>query len=309
MIEPTDGSFKALLPHFGIERPCHWEGVFKRRAPLTVEIGFGLGEILLKKAAEHPEGDFIGIENHWERICKTLRRIEKAPSGLPNVRILRLDATVAFERLFDEKTIDHIYSLFPCPWPKKKHIKHRLFSRHSLKLLNSRLKSGAQFYVVSDYYPYIEWIREESRGSGFSLEEKSARTSFDTKFEKKWRGEGQEMFFELLLTKTRHIHMPVKKDVLLKHYKIEGFDPARFKLEPKKTAATIVYKHMNYDEAKKEALIHTIVAEENLTQHFWIMVKKNDKGWIIKPMEGHYFFPTTGIAEALRAVYLSAKKT
>jgi len=308
-MEATASSLKALLPHFEVERPCRWNMIFKRAAPLTVEIGFGLGEILLKKASEHPEGDFVGIETHWERICKTLGRMEKSPAGFANVRILSLDATVTLERLFEEKTIDHAYSLFPCPWPKKKHIRHRLFSRGGLRLLNSRLKAGGQFYLVSDYYPYIEWVKQESRGCGFSVDEKNVKTNFETKFEKKWRGEGQDVFFELLLTKKRHVHVPVKKDVTLKNYNLDRFEAAHFKFEAKKTGATIVLKDLNYDAAKKEALIHTIVAEENLTQHFWIMVKSREKGWIIKPMEGQHFFPTPGIAEALKAVYSSAKNS
>src|SRR5690554_550210 len=38
--------------------------LFGRSAPLTLEIGFGMGQSLLEMAAAAPEQDFIGVEVH-----------------------------------------------------------------------------------------------------------------------------------------------------------------------------------------------------------------------------------------------------
>ena len=85
---------------------------------------------------------------------------------LENVRLLKIDARVAFERLFLPQTIDHIHCLFPCPWPKKGHVKHRLFSNVFLKLINSRLKQKGQVKIVTDFCLTGEWVRGEIEGSG-----------------------------------------------------------------------------------------------------------------------------------------------
>ena len=79
---------------------------------------------------------------------------------MDNIRIMRLDATVVLEKFFQEKSIDHMYCLFPCPWPKKKHTKYRLFSNSSLRLINSRLKSNAELIIVTDFFPYSKWIED-----------------------------------------------------------------------------------------------------------------------------------------------------
>lgn len=304
-----DCSVKPLVAHYDLKRPCDWSGVFGRKAPLTVEIGFGLGEVLTQKALEAPGVNFIGIETHWERIYKTLKRIQREGAETQNnIRILRLDATPALKRLFGQETIDEMYCLFPCPWPKKKHIKHRLFSKESLRLINSRLKDKSRLSIVTDYFPYFEWIKEESRGCGFKVEAKQANPGFNTKFERKWRGEGQETFFELAMTKIKHVNVPVEADVPLKTYTVDTFDPKKFVLEAHKGEAAVVFKELLFDADKQLALVHVLVAEEHLTQDFWAAIVKTNKGWLIKKADGHYFFPTPGIAQALKSVYQAAKQ-
>ena len=137
----------------------------------------------------HPRRDYVGIELNWERICKTLTRItaERQRGKLENVRLLKIDARVAFERLFLPQTIDHIPLPFPCPWPKKGHVKHRLFSNAFLKLMNSRLKQKGRVKIVTDFLPYREWVLGEIDGSGFEAAVNSTEARYDTKFERKWQ--------------------------------------------------------------------------------------------------------------------------
>jgi len=309
MSQTRERSLQPLVSHFHVLRPCPWDEIFSRQAPLVVEIGFGLGEVLSSQAKTHPDKNFIGIETNWERIYKTLKRLERdGVNQRNNVRIFRLDATVMLERLFEERTIDDLYCLFPCPWPKKKHEKYRLFSQSSLQLINNRLKNKASVKIVTDHYPYVQWIEEEQKGSGFSFEVKNINARFDTKFEKKWRLKGQETFFEINLIKKKHISIPVKKDVSMKSYKLNSFDPNNFVLEEQKGDVTVVPRNTFYDENKQTMLVQTLVAEENLTQDFWVAIVKKEKGWLLKKAEGHYFFPTPGIKQALKLIYEQARK-
>jgi len=79
-----------LVDIFDQPRPIDWEKIFGRKAPLEVEIGFGLGEVLLRKASKHSRHNFIGIEENWQRIYKTLKTLtgKEGGSTLSNVKIL-----------------------------------------------------------------------------------------------------------------------------------------------------------------------------------------------------------------------------
>ncbi len=295
------------------EFPLDWYQHFGRKAPIDVEIGFGCGEVLVRLAQEHPERNFVGIEQHWERIYKTLKTITKineaTPNKIKNIKILRMDARVAFERVFAGESIDHIYSLFPCPWPKKGHIKHRLFSQDFLQLLNSRLKQGQDVKIVTDFHPYFEWIQEHIQQTGFQVQADITKTQYDTKFERKWKEEGQEEFYELRLVKQEHKDISLKEGTPLKSYKLDNFDSSRFSMENETGEVSVVFKDMIFDPERQKAMVLVIVAEPDMTQHLWVVIMKKQGTWRICRADGQNFFPTPGIARALECVYLAAERT
>ena len=306
-------SFKSIVLPYWLKKPIDWDKQFHQRAPIEVEIGFGMGEFLLRMAEAYPDKNFVGIEQHWEQIDKTLRAVARQQdmedSLLKNIRILKADASVSFERLFAPKSIEAVHCLFPCPWPKKAHIKHRLFANVFLRVINNRLKKGGLLKIVTDFYPYVEWIRQQAGRTGFHLGIKTVKPTYDTKFERKWQGEGQKEFFELTFIKRRHITVPVKEDAVLKNYALDDFDAEGFHLENERGDTTVIFKNMIFDRDRQKAMIHLIVAEENLTQPFWVSVVKKGKKWRVAKAEGQNFFPTSGIARALELVYLAVKNS
>ena len=306
-----------LNPNFA---PACWTGrletkqhqEFQHQAPLEVEIGFGNGEFLIRRAQENPKVNFLGIEQNWERICKALRSIEtiqqSSLSELRNIRIVRLDARLFLENFLGEESIDYVYCLFPCPWPKKGHIKYRLFSKDFLRLLNNRLKKQGEVKVVTDFYPYVEWISKESEGTGFGLKIQKIAARYNTKFERKWSAQGQKEFFEINLRKKEHQVLPFKKGFSVKAYKIKTFVPERFQFEDRKGEAAVIFKEMLFDSLKQKAMIHLIVSEQNITQHVWIVIAKKGRFWGIHKADGQNILPTQGIALALESVYEAARK-
>ena len=46
------------------EQPLDFAGLFGREAPVTLEIGFGMGTSLVTMAQARPEQNFLGIEVH-----------------------------------------------------------------------------------------------------------------------------------------------------------------------------------------------------------------------------------------------------
>ncbi|MBZ0167272.1 MAG: hypothetical protein K8I00_10745, partial [Candidatus Omnitrophica bacterium] len=211
-----------------------------------------------------------------------------------------------FQRLFPEASVEHIYSLFPCPWPKKGHIKNRLFSREFLRLLNSRLVPDGSLHVVTDYYPYFEWMKEENDPADFHLQAEDIKPQFGTKFEKKWTEEGQEEFFEINLLKNNHRACTVREDCELKSYKLKNFDPGGFTFETVSGDVAVVLKDLLFDHTQQRMLLRVIVSEQHLTQNFWAMIKKEENFWRLCKLEGQHFFPTPGINQALEAIHLAA---
>ncbi|HDZ23210.1 MAG TPA: tRNA (guanosine(46)-N7)-methyltransferase TrmB [Desulfobacteraceae bacterium] len=192
-MKPTYLSLKPLIRWHEVEHPVQWSRFFPNASRLHVEIGFGLGDFLIKQAQEHPDWGIIGLEMAWISIRRTLRKI--ALAGVTNVRLVQIDARQAFQRLFADQSVTSIDSLFPCPWPKMRHLKHRLFSRDFLQSVNSRLVPGGTVRIVTDHKDYFEWMCEQAAQNGFILFSNKITPQFATKYERKWLDLGVDRFF------------------------------------------------------------------------------------------------------------------
>jgi tRNA (guanine-N7-)-methyltransferase len=306
-MRPFYVSLKPFLNHGFLDRPSVWDEIFGNQRPVEVEIGFGNGEYLERLSRVNPQINFVGFEQYCERIHRTLRKLSR--TGLDNVRVLRLDARAGFERYFVPKTVSAVHCLYPPPWPKKSDAKHRLFTGDFLKLVNSRLVEGGALKVVTDHYPYVDWIRENSRDTGFSVAFKNIEANYGTKFEKKWVVGGQREFYELLLTKQRHVPVKTKEDASLQSYSLKDFDPDNFSFKNySQEGIAVSFKEILFDAKKKTALVHVVACDGPLVQNVRIVIAHSSKGWRINLAEGGMLMPTMAVAKALECVYQAAKK-
>jgi len=301
-------SLKPFLNHGALGRPTDWAAIFANKSCLEVEIGFGNGEYLAMLSRANPQVNFVGFEQYCERIHRTLRKLSR--TGLDNVRVLRLDARAGLERYFSPKTISFVHCLYPPPWPKKSDVKHRLFTTDFLKLVNSRLIDGGALKVVTDHHPYMEWVRENIRDTGFSAEFKNIRAKYGTKFEKKWVEGGQGEFYELLLTKQAHIPVGLKEDNLLQSYLIDRFNPDHFGFKDySQEGVAVSFKEILYDAKKQVALVHVIACDGPLAQNIRIVIAHSSKGWRVNLAEGTMLMPTMAVSQALECVYQAAQNS
>jgi tRNA (guanine-N7-)-methyltransferase len=165
------------------------DNVFTSKAPLEVEIGCGKGRFLLSRAASHPQSNFLGIDRMLRRLRKTDKKIIRA--GLTNVKLLRIEASYAFDKLLPPSSVSVIYVFFPDPWPKRRHHPRRLFSPAFMNSLQKVLIPGGLIYLATDHIDYSDWIRKlfsedhrfEKTPHLEPLEEE--RTEFETLFLKK----------------------------------------------------------------------------------------------------------------------------
>ena len=118
-----------------------FDASFGRHAPRVLEIGFGMGDATATIAQGLPGTDFIGVEVHTPGVGALLKRIGEM--GLANLRLIQHDAVEVLEHMIEPASLAGVHVFFPDPWHKKKHNKRRLIQGEFVRLLASRLESGA----------------------------------------------------------------------------------------------------------------------------------------------------------------------
>ncbi|NYR08540.1 tRNA (guanosine(46)-N7)-methyltransferase TrmB [Psychrobacter sp. BI730] len=126
-------------------------------APLTVEIGFGLGDSFIEMAAADPTRNFVGVEVHEPGIGKCAYMA--GTQNLSNVKIINGDAIQLLKQL-PENHIDRIQLYFPDPWQKKRHYKRRFVSPERMTIVTRSLKQGGWFHTATDWEHYAFWMVE-----------------------------------------------------------------------------------------------------------------------------------------------------
>lgn len=286
--------------------PLDWSKEFDKDRPIQLEIGFGNGEYLVKCAKEAPDSNFIGVEMTWGSIKRACRNA--ARENVENIRLLWEDARAALAWDFAPRSLSGITALYPCPWPKKRHAKFRLFQPDFVSLCNSRLVDGGTLTVVTDAEPYRDEMLEtntvENTGMKTSLEVIPA--SFSTKYEKKWEDTGQTEFYRVTFTKVDHQEIPTPEVQLVRHHVVPNFEPKTFSPEDEKSHFSVQFKQFIFDQDKQIGLLEVHTHEETIEQHFYIRIKKQENGWKIHPAGGPPLLPLASVQRALDIVAESA---
>ncbi|ODT56468.1 hypothetical protein ABS71_21810, partial [bacterium SCN 62-11] len=265
--------------------------VFPVEQPLYLEIGFGNGEYLLRQAVDRPEHNFLGIEMHWGSVRRCLRRLAQAQSQ--NVRILQMDAHVAVRYLLPSQSIEKFVALFPCPWPKRDHERFRLFSTEFMGQLNRICRQGG--LVVTDHRGLMEFARQQVAGSGLTLEGIETEARYNTKYERRWSGQGQEIFFELHYRPEAVSSYQMVPEVSVRTLTLDSFDPENVVLEGCLEGIVVQFRQHLYDPKREVFMALTTVIEDHLNQTFWIEAARKEGQWHIRPALGGGFLPTLGV--------------
>lgn len=140
--------------------------LFPNQNPVTVEIGFGMGDSLLEMAIAQPDTNFLGVEVHRPGVGKLLHGIEE--KAVKNLKVVSHDAVELLENGLVAESIDRLLIYFPDPWHKKRHNKRRLIQTEFIQLVRSRLKIGAEIHLATDWEHYAEHMMEVmSAAEGF----------------------------------------------------------------------------------------------------------------------------------------------
>ncbi len=154
------------------EAILYFAGIFGNRNPLSVEIGSGNGHFLVDSAQLHPERNFIGIELLTGRAKKFFSKVEKR--NLKNIAVYRGDARRFVWEFLYENMVSEFFIMFPDPWPKKRHHKHRIITIPFINMIQYRLVLQGKISIATDHEEYRERIFslfQNNRGFASSFRE------------------------------------------------------------------------------------------------------------------------------------------
>lgn len=161
MTEGQRRAFDDHWPDYGLslfDGAVHWPQVFGRRAPVVLEIGFGMGDSLLAMASAEPDKDFVGIEVHPPGVGRLINNAGEL--GLTNLRVYLADASDVLQDCIPDGSLARVQIYFPDPWHKKKHHKRRLVQPAFVERLRHKLEIGGVLHLATDWREYAEAMLE-----------------------------------------------------------------------------------------------------------------------------------------------------
>ncbi len=187
-----------LLDEAVADGPIDLAVLFGNGRPVEIEIGSGKGAFLIKRAADRPEINILGIE--WLGGYAAYAADRAFRAGLNNVRLLCADAEQVISKCLAEGSVSRIHIYFPDPWPKRKHLNRRLIKPNFITRLRGILRLGGTVRIVTDHADYFRQIRRvlaSTNGltSVRSVDAGQSESWFvGTNFEKKYAIEGRRFY-------------------------------------------------------------------------------------------------------------------
>lgn len=184
----------ALIPP---STPAHRKIIDTRRQALTAElqrifenrpcefvweVGCGHGHFLTAYADAHPESVCIGVDIASDRVERAQRKRDRR--GLENLHFLRADARLFLDVLPPDLQLSEVFVLFPDPWPKLRHHKHRVMQPEFLSWVARRMKPSGRLCFRTDFLPYFEdTVRVFRAHSDWTLVDEPWPFEFETVFQ------------------------------------------------------------------------------------------------------------------------------
>ncbi len=131
-------------------------GLLPAPRPIVWEVGSGHGHFLVRYAGENPGKFCVGVDIVSDRLARSGRKRDRA--RLANCHFLRTEAREFLRLLPAGVTLEEVWVLFPDPWPKARHHKHRLLQPEFFEAVAARAEPGARFYFRTDHLGYFQAV-------------------------------------------------------------------------------------------------------------------------------------------------------
>lgn len=140
--------------------------LFGNGKPVVLEIGSGKGQFGCEYAKRNPQRNILCVERNGNVLILAIDRARAM--GLDNIRFLCGTAEY-LPSYIDENSVEEIYLNFSCPFPKHRHIAHRLTNPRFLKIYKKILKPDGVICQKTDNMHFFEYSIEQFSACGFKL--------------------------------------------------------------------------------------------------------------------------------------------
>lgn len=172
--------------------------LFGNDKPVYLEIGSGKGQFGYTFAKLNPDKNILCVERNRNVL---ILAIDSARAmGLDNIRFLCGTAEY-LPSYIEEKSIEEIYLNFSCPFPKNKHIAHRLTNPRFLEIYKRILKTDGAICQKTDNMHFFEYSLEAFSSCNFRLSNISLdlhNSDFEgnivTEYENKFASQGYPIY-------------------------------------------------------------------------------------------------------------------
>jgi tRNA (guanine-N7-)-methyltransferase len=182
-----------------------WFSLFNSDDPILLEIGMGegafLNQLISTNEAKELSRNYIGMEIKEDRVFKAYQKnLKFIESGVLKLLIANASKLSDF---FGKHEIAEIYLNFSDPWPKKRHIKHRLTAPSFLTQYNSVLAKNGLLYIKTDNKELYQYSLENLREAGWKIKASStdlrktrhSHKNLVTEFEQKFIRAGKKIYY------------------------------------------------------------------------------------------------------------------
>ncbi len=191
-----DGPKSVRLLPLDILRHLNWDEVFPSRQPIEIDLGCGDGAFLVASATLRPSHNFLGVERKLPRIKRCCRLSWEAQCR--NVRLILIESGYFIRHMIPPGSVQTLHILFPDPWPKRKHERHRLLRAAFFRDAARILVPDGEIRLKTDNRDYFALARKEAAETGAVIEQECNSLGDSepmTDFEQRFRAEGCPIYF------------------------------------------------------------------------------------------------------------------
>lgn len=141
-----------------LSAPLDLENLVPGVGSWEVELGFGKGRYLLRRAEAEVDRGFLGVEMAGAYYRLAQHRMRRR--SLSNVVLMHGEALYLLSVVLPRGFASAVHVYFPDPWPKARHQKRRLFDAETIDLVLDLMAEGGYLYFATDFLEYGEIVRD-----------------------------------------------------------------------------------------------------------------------------------------------------
>lgn len=140
--------------------------LFGNDNPVSLEVGSGKGQFGCTFAKQNPDKNILCVERNRNVLILAIDSAREMK--LNNIKFLCGTAEY-LPSYIEENAVEEIYLNFSCPFPKHKHIAHRLTNPRFLEIFKRIMKNDGTICQKTDNMHFFEYSIEQFSKCGFKL--------------------------------------------------------------------------------------------------------------------------------------------